>query len=778
MADENIVVRITADDSELVASLNNISNQAEGLDSVIGDVSSNISDSLDGSVVDSFTDSTAQATKGVKGLEAETKKGTKSFGRFTRGAGRGVSALGRFGGSATRSAARLGSFGAMLAGTPFGAFAVAAGVATLAVSLFTKGNSDAIKKNKELSDSIDNLDAQLAKSFQEGKLLSLDLEELTDAERRIKEIGIRQVTIEKLKQELKEKGNELQLVENKLIDDNFKTRTDKLEAEKQEKELILERQKIATLIAREEVRINKIKNEQIKAENDLKVARKKAADERNKQALQAQKLTDSLIRDELQKRLIALDRAAEKREQDFVKTKQGTQKTNAFILESQKVLEQDKAALRKQFADAEKLASEAIFSERAEKELESEQEFLESKQRFATAKLELELENDRQIFAQTKRSEEEITEFEKQQNLEREKLEIEYQIKKLEIIKFFDKKISDERKAAIDKEIDLLKKRANGLGVVIQKEVDETAPEPKTLGDLLGIPKKTQADIKAVQGALEQVTNEISKAVAERVAILQKEVDFRNQRIGEIQNDLANEIELNKLGKASNIKEAQEQLETEKSLRDKAESEKKKAAEAQFAIDTALQASNLVTAISSLYASLSGVGFGAGVAIATALSAGLLATFIASKAQAAAAVGFAEGGYTGDGAKFEAAGVVHKGEFVVDKETTQKLGLRNKSMTDFEGVMGEHFSDIPTAQTIGKKNKKITSRINNQIRQQKEQVLLSYERGIQNALNGQNSILKGILKATESTPIVFPLGDDKYLIERGKFKKEIKKIKK
>ena len=52
MADENIVVRITADDSELVASLNNISNQAEGLDSVIGDVSSNISDSLDGSVVD------------------------------------------------------------------------------------------------------------------------------------------------------------------------------------------------------------------------------------------------------------------------------------------------------------------------------------------------------------------------------------------------------------------------------------------------------------------------------------------------------------------------------------------------------------------------------------------------------------------------------------------------------------------------------------------------------------------------------------------------------
>jgi hypothetical protein len=241
---------------------------------------------------------------------------------------------------------------------------------------------------------------------------------------------------------------------------------------------------------------------------------------------------------------------------------------------------------------------------------------------------------------------------------------------------------------------------------------------------------------------------------------------------------LANEIELNKLGKASNIKEAQEQLEAEKSIRDKAESEKKKAAEAQFAIDTALQASNLITSISALYASLSGVGFGAGVAIATALSGVLLATFIASKAQAAAAVGFAEGGYTGDGAKYDEAGVVHKGEFVVDKETTNKLGLRNKSMQDFEGVMGEHYSDIPNGQSIGRKNKKITSRLNTQIRQQKEQVLLSYERGIQNALNGQNSILKGILKATESAPIVFPLGNDKYLIERGKYKKEIKRIKK
>ena len=156
----------------------------------------------------------------------------------------------------------------------------------------------------------------------------------------------------------------------------------------------------------------------------------------------------------------------------------------------------------------------------------------------------------------------------------------------------------------------------------------------------------------------------------------------------------------------------------------------------------------------------------------------MVAAFIAAKATAISASGFAEGGYTGDGGKYQEAGVVHKGEFVIDKETTQKLGLRNKSMQDFEGVIGEHYSDMPSPRMINKRNNKVSQRINEQIRQHKEQIFLSYEKGIQNALTGQNTILKGILKATQNSPIVFPMGDDKYLIERGKNSKEIKRIKK
>ena len=40
-------------------------------------------------------------------------------------------------------------------------------------------------------------------------------------------------------------------------------------------------------------------------------------------------------------------------------------------------------------------------------------------------------------------------------------------------------------------------------------------------------------------------------------------------------------------------------------------------------------------------------------------------------------LGFSSGGYTGDGGKYDAAGVVHKGEFVMNKEATSRIGVNN-----------------------------------------------------------------------------------------------------
>lgn len=60
---------------------------------------------------------------------------------------------------------------------------------------------------------------------------------------------------------------------------------------------------------------------------------------------------------------------------------------------------------------------------------------------------------------------------------------------------------------------------------------------------------------------------------------------------------------------------------------------------------------------------------------------------------------FSGGGYTGDGGKYQPKGIVHGGEFVVDKETTTALGLRNATMMDFKerflnGFLGDRPDNV------------------------------------------------------------------------------------
>ena len=48
--------------------------------------------------------------------------------------------------------------------------------------------------------------------------------------------------------------------------------------------------------------------------------------------------------------------------------------------------------------------------------------------------------------------------------------------------------------------------------------------------------------------------------------------------------------------------------------------------------------------------------------------------------------GFSSGGYTGGGGKFEPKGIVHGGEFVINKEATSRLGLGYLSkLNSFKG---------------------------------------------------------------------------------------------
>lgn len=50
--------------------------------------------------------------------------------------------------------------------------------------------------------------------------------------------------------------------------------------------------------------------------------------------------------------------------------------------------------------------------------------------------------------------------------------------------------------------------------------------------------------------------------------------------------------------------------------------------------------------------------------------------------------GFATGGYTGNGGKYEPAGIVHKGEYVMTKEATARLGVANLNRLNYGKVAG------------------------------------------------------------------------------------------
>ena len=51
--------------------------------------------------------------------------------------------------------------------------------------------------------------------------------------------------------------------------------------------------------------------------------------------------------------------------------------------------------------------------------------------------------------------------------------------------------------------------------------------------------------------------------------------------------------------------------------------------------------------------------------------------------------GYASGGYTGNGGKYEPAGIVHRGEYVVNSETTRDLGLNNNTGGVFTEIVEE-----------------------------------------------------------------------------------------
>ena len=842
---EEIKIVITADESGAIQSFNNVEESAESLDKTASGISNSLNKAFSGTKnVEQYGQAVNNTSTTLNKADKATKKATGSLGKFTRGASRGVSALSRFSGVGGKAVRSLSGVGLALAGTPFGAFAVAAAAATAAYSFFSEkliGDSEAIREeNERLTKSLADLNLQLEQGFAQGRLLAIEAQDISETEKNIQKVNVLLEEQGKLIGLQVDNFNALTDAENKLLAAATKSANERLAAEEAVAQAKLDANKNALEQANIEAKIAQLR----KANDD---AAKKAAEDRRKAEIETQKLFDSLIRDELEKREAALQSQAEARDRRAKEIIRSTEQLNAFLLQSQKVLNEDLEKLRTEFNDAELKARQALLAQlvndeeqiainaataaaqarakeidalakdeaekaqllkdnetklqtdlsaitaqfaqkRKEEQITQDQELLSLKQAAFEADVQRQLaeldtieEIERQTFAETARTEEEITAFKKMQADERLREELNFQIKRLELVKEFNKQISTEERAALDSQIQALQTRLQGVGSEIRTAAQDGAQQGDGLFGLLGISSDTQQNIQAVQGALEQVTAEVSKAVAQRIALLQEEIDFRSERIGELQKDLSNEIALNEAGKASNIANVQDQLDQEKAARAKAEREKKEAAKAQFAIDTALQASNLITAISGLYSSLSGLPFGIGVALATALSGVLIGTFIASKTQAANAAGFYEGtenvgkALGKNNATFSGKdgylGFVGDKQFRFDGDErilnpSQNAALGNMSNEDLvnNALLG---AAIPSSSSLAIKNTNLQRNINRNSRENKRQALANSSKAIKEAINGQNSILREQLKAIQDIPEVAQIGDNKTRIKKG-----------
>ena len=157
--------------------------------------------------------------------------------------------------------------------------------------------------------------------------------------------------------------------------------------------------------------------------------------------------------------------------------------------------------------------------------------------------------------------------------------------------------------------------------------------------------------------ALEDATSEIANAVVEslqaiyeaEVELAEKQVELAEKRVDAAQSALDAEIEARSNGYANNVATAKKELQLEKQNQLEKQRLLEEAQRKQEAIDTVMQASNLITGVSAIWATSMKLGPIAGPIVAGIVTATMFGAFLASKIKAAEATkasqAYGEGGF-------------------------------------------------------------------------------------------------------------------------------------
>jgi hypothetical protein len=256
-------------------------------------------------------------------------------------------------------------------------------------------------------------------------------------------------------------------------------------------------------------------------------------------------------------------------------------------------------------------------------------------------------------------------------------LEIEkkYQLAKIKLIEASGDEESEARIAAIKKVIDQIdleiseiadkQKDQKGIGKYLQSQLgmsDDKIDETLEAAELFS------SKMQSIMSDLYSTLNRLSENRIQRI----------NDEISKKEDQVRTEEELNKEGVANNLSLRLKELADLKDARERALEDQKRLQRTQMIVETATQASSMITAASKVYSGFAGipiVGVGLGIA-AVAL---MLGAFAAAKIKAFQLVNqqpaqFGEGGDVGGNLHRDGGTLIEaeKGEYVVNRRATSE----------------------------------------------------------------------------------------------------------
>lgn len=419
-------------------------------------------------------------------------------------------------------------------------------------------------------------------------------------------------------------------------------------------------------VAAAEIALTEAIAEQEKDRRDLdresREIRKKASAERLKQLEDERKALEGLAKDlerlrvEVQQEGIERDLAAvEKKYDDLVAIVTKGEKTLSDV-EKTRALTSEELAKRKELADiavqleARRLeALLAVTVDYAEKDIDIELKRIKDKEALAKKDKDLLL---KAIEDQRKLGDQEVDFIEAQGETVIRKLESSnakesvvrqakadldelVQQKRLENEIAFNRRLLEvetdpTRVSEILATIRTLEEKLRGLDFGANGKGDK--PKPLSIYDLLGI------EDPAIRGGLDKVVGEIIGALDDitkaNIEAAQRRTEARQKEVDDAENFLKEQQNLAKEGLRNDASLAQQQLEQKKIARDKAFVEEQKTRKLQLVLDTAEQASGLITASVNIFRSLSKPFPAVGIPLAIGLISAMLGAFVVAKAKA------------------------------------------------------------------------------------------------------------------------------------------------